>query len=329
MLMSKRTMDQVWSWDHCFNAMALAYGNPELAWDQFMVVADRQDVYGAFPDAMNDVSMHFNFSKPPVHGWALRFLRQRQPRFVNRPRRAVAYEWLSNWTDWWLTHRRWPGDALPHYLHGNDSGWDNSTMFDCGVPLVAPDLAALLVLQTEELADLATTLRCPKDARRWQRLSAGLLDSLLTELWDGERFIARKQPEGLVVESASLIPNVPIVLGHRLPEAIRTKIVARIPDYLTPWGLATEPPTSPKYEADGYWRGPVWAPPTLLIVDGLARIGERRLAREIARRFCRSCAESGFAENFDALTGAGLRDRAYTWTASVFLVLAHEFLREP
>ncbi len=33
---------------------------------------------------------------------------------------------------------------------------------------------------------------------------------------------------------------------------------------------------------------------------------------------------SGFAENFDARTGAGLRDRAYTWTAAVYLTLARE-----
>ena len=34
--------------------------------------------------------------------------------------------------------------------------------------------------------------------------------------------------------------------------------------------------------------------------------------------------KSGFAENFDAKTGNGLRDPEYTWTASAFLVLAHE-----
>jgi hypothetical protein len=34
------------------------------------------------------------------------------------------------------------------------------------------------------------------------------------------------------------------------------------------------------------------------------------------------CERSGFAENFDALTGNGLRDRAYTWTAAAYLVLA-------
>jgi hypothetical protein len=33
------------------------------------------------------------------------------------------------------------------------------------------------------------------------------------------------------------------------------------------------------------------------------------------------CAASGFAENFDAMTGAGLRDRAYSWTAAAYLAL--------
>ena len=41
-----------------------------------------------------------------------------------------------------------------------------------------------------------------------------------------------------------------------------------------------------------------------------------RLADEISDRFRALCEQSGFAENFDALTGQGLRDRAYTWTAA-------------
>ncbi|MDX2711266.1 hypothetical protein PV385_05350, partial [Streptomyces stelliscabiei] len=39
-------------------------------------------------------------------------------------------------------------------------------------------------------------------------------------------------------------------------------------------------------------------------------------------RFRTLCETHGFAENFDALTGTGLRDRAYTWTASSYLLLA-------
>jgi hypothetical protein len=60
--------------------------------------------------------------------------------------------------------------------------------------------------------------------------------------------------------------------------------------------------------------------------DGLADCGQAAVAKDLAGRFCRLCAKAGFAENFDALTGQPLCDRAYTWTASVFFVLAHEYL---
>ena len=50
MLMSKNCMAMSWSWDHCFNAMALAEKDPELAWQQYMVLFDNQEVHGALPD---------------------------------------------------------------------------------------------------------------------------------------------------------------------------------------------------------------------------------------------------------------------------------------
>ena len=121
------------------------------------------------------------------------------------------------------------------------------------------------------------------------------------------------------------------LLGRRLPEAVRAKLIAGLKEsgrFLTQYGLATESVRSRHYESDGYWRGPIWAPSTLIAVDGLAQCGEMDLARDLARRFCDMCVESGFAENFDAVTGEGLRDKAYTWTSSVFLILAHEYLLE-
>ncbi len=96
--------------------------------------------------------------------------------------------------------------------------------------------------------------------------------------------------------------------------------------YLTAHGFATESPGSPCYRDDGYWRGPIWAPSTMLMIDGLEKCGETALAREAARRFVTMTAASGFAENFDARTGKGLRDLSYTWTASVALVLARDYL---
>jgi glycogen debranching enzyme len=86
--------------------------------------------------------------------------------------------------------------------------------------------------------------------------------------------------------------------------------------------LATELPTSPHYLSDGYWRGPIWAPATVLTEDGLRRSEHLRLADDISARFRASCETHGFAENFDAMTGTGLRDRAYTWTVGSYLLLA-------
>jgi putative isomerase len=44
----------------------------------------------------------------------------------------------------------------------------------------------------------------------------------------------------------------------------------------------------------------------------------------VRRRFCDTVARSGIAENYEALTGEGLRERGFTWTSSIFLYLAHE-----
>ena len=50
-LMSKHWMDSVWSWDHCFNALALS-SLPDLALDQFLLPFDHQDETGALPDSV-------------------------------------------------------------------------------------------------------------------------------------------------------------------------------------------------------------------------------------------------------------------------------------
>ena len=326
MLMSKRHMDQVWSWDNCFNAMALSYHNPALAWDQFMVMVDRQDEFGCFPDAVNNRCEHFRFSKPPVHGWAFDFARKRNPRFFTRKHLQTAYGWLSRWSNWWLEHRVWPGDSLPHYLHGNDSGWDNSTMFAKGIPLMAPDLGAILASQLNVIAKLADELGMQRAAREWAGRRDILLKALRKDLWRGDHFVAITRPAGEEVHCDSLVPNIPIMLGRLLPADIRKQVIKNLRGFITRHGLATERPDSPHYESNGYWRGPIWAPSTMLVVSGLHAAGEKKMAAQIAQRFCRTCAKSGFAENFDALTGDGLRDRSYTWTASSFMVMAHEFV---
>ena len=144
----------------------------------------------------------------------------------------------------------------------------------------------------------------------------------LLELWTGEEFAARAAGTDKTWPSTSLLNLMPIVLAEELPDEIRQKVARSIRRHLTAHGLATERPDSPHYEPDGYWRGPIWAPATVLIEDGLRRSGFTTLADDISNRFRTLCEQNGFAENFDAHTGTGQRDRAYTWTASAYLILA-------
>jgi mannosylglycerate hydrolase MGH1-like protein len=328
-LMSMHWMDKVWSWDHCFTALALAAGDPGLAWDQFHIPFDHQDPTGALPDSVAHSEVLYNFVKPPIHGWAFGHLRRRLPEPLDRDQLTEAYQRLSRWTTFWLTQRRVPGRPLPHYQHGNDSGWDNATTFDAGRVLETADLATFLILQLRELSTLAAELGDAEAAGNWTATAEQVQTALLATLWDGSRFLARDPATGETSSSTSLLALMPIALGDGLPADIRTTLAGDLKAHLTAYGLATEPLDSPRYEADGYWRGPIWAPATLLIEDGLRRAGQDELADEISSRFRELCEKSGFAENFNAGTGAGLRDRAYTWTAAVYLVLAAAPFRFP
>ena len=318
-LMSKHWMDKVWSWDHCFNALALSPGEPAFALDQFLTPFDHADASGAMPDSVTHSEILYNFVKPPIHGWALAKLRATTE--LDRATLLGIHDRLAAWTDFWLDSRRVPGHALPHYQHGNDSGWDNSTTFDHDRVIESPDLAAFLVVQLDVLIALTEELELGGvDERRRQRdeVSAALLD----QLWTGDAFVAHSAATGRVSKTGSLLNLLPIVAGATLPAEVTRQLADDIRRHLTAFGPATQLVDSPEYVADGYWRGPIWAPSTILIEDGLRVSGYSELADEVSARFRLLCETSGFAENFDALSGAGLRDRAYTWTASAYLLLA-------
>lgn len=325
MLMSKASMCNVFGWDHAFNAMAHARHDPQLAWDQLMVMSDQQDSHGKLPDNMNDQNIMYSFGKPPIHGWAARFMMKRNPRMFTPERLRELYDYLSSANTWFLKHRVWPGDTLPFYTHGFESGWDNSTVFDKAVPVVSPDLGAFLALQCEVVADIADKLDLGREAESWRNVSTKMIEALVSTLWRDDQFVAMIKPDNEIVKCQSLLTSMPIVLGQRLPSEIRKALVKRIQTFVTKWGLATEHVDSPCYTVNGYWRGPIWAPSTMLALSGLKAVGEKDLARDIAMKFLAMCKKSGFAENFDALSGQGHFCPSYTWTSSVFMMLAEEY----
>jgi glycogen debranching enzyme len=324
--MSKFWMNSIWAWDNCFNALAVAGAEPHLAWQQLLLFFDHQDPNGMVPDMVNDLEPVYGFTKPPIHGWTIRKMVEITGHDLSLPYLEKIYKPLSRLVDWWYDQRDFDRDGLPQYHHGNDSGWDNATIFDQGFPTEGADLAAYLVLQSEALAFIAEGIGKPKAAVRWKKRAETQLHALLKHSVRKHRFYSPRDGQNNAPAVASLLNSIPIVLGNRLPDSILQTLSTDLGltgPFLTEWGYASEAPSSPKYEPDGYWRGPIWAPSTFLIVDGLVAAGYLDLAREAATRFCDLCVKQpGFWENYDAITGAGLRCPGYSWTASVFLLLA-------
>ena len=323
--MSKNAMINIWSWDNAFSALGVAAMDPALAFDQFAAIYDHQHPSGLLPDFVNDAGAYFAFTKPPVHGWAILRILDNQPDWLIETRREALVPWLERQLSYWLTHARKDDASLPAWFHGNDSGWDNASFFAEGGPVHSPDLPTFLMLTCDCLERLD-----PARAAHW-RAEASKLHVLLDTLWTGEAFGTRlaSDPSRLRPDQ-SLIGFIPLLLGARLAPDKASCLVNRLSHgWITEWGPATENPASPLYEADGYWRGPIWAPTTMLLWDGLRQQGQTALAIDVAHRFCSLCETSGMAENFDALTGAGLRDRAFAWTSAVYLVLSAWLASDP
>lgn len=321
--MSKNWMQNIWSWDNCFNAMGIAANHPELAFAQFQVFIDHQDASGVYPDFINDKFVSYNCCKPPIHAWAYEQLMAVNPYFSQPSQLAVIYDSLVKATNFWLNYRM-SDLGLPYYTHGNDSGWDNASVFHQELPVISPDLSAYLIQQLDCLASWAEQLG-KDDSLHWQQLADQFTEQLLAQLYDGEQFVARSYRTGEVIEERqSLLLRLPLVISYRLPERIVGQLVQQlINQFEGPFGLRTEAITSPHYQVDGYWLGPIWAPESFIFFDAFRRNGRTDIAKRLAQKYCQLANENGMAENYNPETGAGNDDLSFTWTSSVFLLLGN------
>lgn len=326
-LMSKNKMNRVWSWDYAINALAVVDKVSELAYGQFLSMEGCQDEYGAFADCYSARTLIRNFVKPPIQGFVLRKMFQ-----IKKPDRETMerlYDSVSKFTEWWFRYRG-RMDGIPEYHHGNDSGWDNSTVFSMGLPVKSPDLCTWLIEQMDFLSELALELGRKEEGIKWKIDSEKLLERMLKFFVKDDTFVAYKIPEMYVVSNESLLNYVPLLLNKRLPERLRQNMLNNLlkkEKYISIYGIASEALDSPYFVEDGYWRGAVWPPTAWIFTEILMRNGKSKEAIKNAEGFCQMCREQGFFENYSAIDGHGLRDSGYTWTASTFLILLRDYIK--
>lgn len=321
--MSKNWMQNIWSWDNCFNAFGVEEKDPELAYNQMKIFVEYQDESGAYPDFINTQFASYNCVKPPIHAWAYEKLMEKNAYFTDENRLKEMYKSISHSTRFWLNYRREGEKGLCYYTHGNDSGWDNASIFHEGLAVIAPDLQGYLIQQMDTLARWARKLNRVSDAVFWEGESEQFYQLLLTELYDEkkEQFVAKSLRTGQVIDYLdSLILRLPLVIAYRLPEKITNKITRDLETMFEgDFGLSTEAKLSTVYKNNGYWLGPIWAPSSYIFVDALLRSGKETMGLRLAQKYCEMTLIGGMAENYNPETGKGNDDLSFTWTSSVFL----------
>ncbi len=326
--MSKNVMNNIWSWDNAFNAIALCKDFPELSFAQIKLFINFQNEQGAYPDFINDKFISYNCLKPPVHSWAFSLMRRHNDFFSQRDIMEMAYNSFKKQGEFWLEHRILKNMNAPLYFHGNDSGFDNASVFRKCLPVASPDLLAHLIRHFDIMADMAKELDLQQHASAHKQKADGLYELLINDFYREGSFFAKTYADNCVIPyQSSLLLCLPIIISYRLPKKVLNDLVDNIKNnFLTDFGIASEKLNSPFYKNDGYWLGPIWAAPTLLIYDALKASGYTEFAEEVKNKFFKLVKQGGMAENFNAKTGEGLSDKAFTWTSGVYLTLLKELI---
>ncbi len=293
----------VFSWQQSYHGMTML-NDPEEAWRMICLLFRYQDEKtGRLPGYISYVGGANPGIQPPFQGYALDVLiRLAGDDFLTRDECVRMYPRYAKWAECWLTHRNaGRGNDVTAINNPNDSGWDDATIFKDGFPAQNADLISFMVVLMDMTARLARGCGKTEEAEGWKARSERLLNTLITEFWDGERFITKVG--GKPVDSMSLACFQPIMLGDRLPQSIIDKVAETLTEeghFLSEIGLCSESLKSPlcDYSANTFVSGRVVAPPHMFMTVGLNLAGKKKEAARIARRWCGNVKEKGVILGF-------------------------------
>ncbi len=296
-MMHRNCLSTAMAWQQSYNAISML-GDPAAGFRLIESMFRYQNpVSGALPVDVNPGALNDTNTQPPLQGFALTFLvRQCGEDFITPEMAADLLPRFERWIGFWTTWRSaGRGDDLVAIHNPNESGWDDASIFVKGFPAINADTQAMLVECMYACAILAGRVGDAERKQAWTARADRLLNTLVTEFWDGEKFVTKYK--GANVESMSLACYQPIMLGDRLPKEIARTVAKKLTeegDFLSPIGLCTESMRSPMCHWGWHFTlGRVVGPANMFCAVGLALAGETEAARTIAERWCANVAARG------------------------------------
>lgn len=340
-----------WAWDCWRFSAAMASFFPELAKDNIRVMFDYQQADGMvidciYPDASENNARD---SKPPLAAWAVNevFEHTRDTAFVRE-----MYPKLLKYHQWWYEKRDHDGNHLCEFgaTDGTleaaawESGMDNAIRFDG---------TKMLQNATDKYTDAYSTDQESVDLNSYLSLEyallkkfAGILGETFTlpdyrhdvaeyffdqkmgfffdrRLDTDRSFVREPGCEGYIPFWANIASKEQFAKARRLLDDKR-KFSTFIP-------FPTIAADNPKYDANGYWRGPIWLDQTYYAIKGYRNYGEAKKADEYTRQVFDNIqgltTDTPIYENYDTHTGKPLQSSHFSWSAACLLMLYNDLSR--
>lgn len=334
-----------WAWDCWRFSAAMASFFPQLAKDNIRVMFDYQQPDGMvidciYPDASENNARD---SKPPLAAWAVNevyehtkdvgFLREMYPK-------------LLKYHKWWYEKRDHDHNGICEFgsVDGTleaaawESGMDNAIRFD-GTKMLqnatdawscdqeSVDLNGFLALEYTLLKKFAGIIGEPftlPDHR--ERIAQYFFDNSHGFFFDrkldaGRTFVAEPGCEGYVPFWAGIASKQQFAKARRLLDN-PNKFSTFIP-------FPTIAADNPKYDHNGYWRGPIWLDQTYYGIHGYRNYGFTKKADaytdQVFTRLEGIQHGTPIYENYDTFTGKPLEASHFSWSAASLLMLYNEY----
>ncbi len=244
---------------------------------------------------------------------------------------------------WMKENRTWPDGS--YYSSGWGCGMDNmprlqpgyNVMFSHG-HMAWVDACIQAVISAKYLVKMAGVLRRESDVTELEEEIASLTAFINGTLWDGrDAFYFDRWRDGSL-NHVKTVGSYWALLADIVPSERLGPFLAHLKNPEEFW----RPHLIPSISADtegyvpggDYWRGSVWAPTNYMLLKGLARVGEEKLAYDIAvnhlENVVRVFNETGTLwENYapeEAARGSHSRPKFVGWTGLTPIAVLFEYV---
>lgn len=202
-------------------------------------------------------------------------------------------------------------------------GFDAQKIYD-NCPFKVQDLGIISILHraSKDLLSLCAALDFQNDATQQLVAEIARTESAIHQLWSPshQSFLTKNVVTNSFCEVQTTGTLLALFAGLANAEQAQ-EITDLLKDWLaaSDYGVASTYPKHPTYEAQRYWRGPVWLHINWMIAVGLKEYQFDELHQQVVDSSKALIEKVGYWEYFNADTGEGCGGDVFSWTAAISL----------